>query len=488
MTIESNMSRRDFLVGAALVGGAAGLGLTACERDQEAGGVSDSTAEVAALSLAELEATRRELTAEQQEVYDAARASIEEWVAADANAITELCSKLIQAPSPSEAEDVSDCMRVVKGFCDDEKLAFQAVDYSEKLQNMISTTELDGPGAHLMLNGHLDAMPAGEEPGWERDPYSGDISDGKIWGRGASDMKCGVACEMYAYKYLAALKSKLPGKVSLTLVCDEETGYGRGTAYMFEQIPEQMAADCVLSAEPSGVESINFSSKGYIQFSVSVSTPGAIAGYANESESAILIAAQIITKMEELEDIEVQLPESMAALFANDEWLELQEYVRGEDHADLMTSVTVDACTIKGGSLYSVVAPDCTFAGAVVYPIGCPSEDLIARMQAIVDEYPEATLSIEAVDEPDYSDPTDEMVAILTDVVVDQGMEAPVTATDIAISDCRYWRYHGVPGFWYGPYGGGISTANEFVTVDDVLHTTRVLAEAGAMYLILSGK
>lgn len=340
----------------------------------------------------------------------------------------------------------------------------------------------------MMLNGHLDTMPAGEEPGWECDPFSGDVADGKIWGRGAADMKCGVACEMYAYKYLAQLKDSLPGKVSITLVGDEETGYGRGTAYMFEQIPDQMAADCVLSAEPSGVESVNFSSKGYIQFSVSVATPGAIAGYANESESAILIAAQIITKMEELEDIEVQLPENMAALFANEEWLELQEYVRGEAHEGLMKSVTVDACTIQGGSLYSVVAPDCTFAGAVVYPIGCPSDDLIARMQTIVDEHPEATLAIEAVDEPDYSDPTDEMVAILSDVIVEQGMEAPVAVPDIAISDCRYWRYDGVPGFWYGPYGEGIGGANEYVTVDDVLHTTRVLAEAGAMYLLLNGE
>lgn len=55
----------------------------------------------------------------------------------------------------------------------------------------------------MMLSGHLDTMPAGEEPGWERDPFSGDVADGKIWGRGAADMKCGVACKMYAYKYLA---------------------------------------------------------------------------------------------------------------------------------------------------------------------------------------------------------------------------------------------------------------------------------------------
>lgn len=255
---------------------------------------------------------------------------------------------------------------------------------------------------------------------------------------------------------------------------------------MLDQIPQLMDVDCVLSAEPSGVEAINFSSKGYMQFRVTVKTPGAIAGYAHESESAIAIAAKIITELKRLESFEVRFPENLTALYADNEWLELQEAVRGEAHQELMTKVTVDICTIKGGSLYSVVAPDCVFEGAVVYPIGCLSEDLISSMKSIVSRYPEAKLKIEGADEPDYSEPTDEMVAILRDVVVAQGLEEPVPVPDIAISDCRYWRYEGVPSFWYGPYGDGIGGANEWAAVDDVLHCTRVLAQAGALYLLLN--
>lgn len=125
------------------------------------------------MSWKDFQAVRRELNADQQRIYTAICVSINEWVTADFDEIVELCSRLIQAPSPSEAKDVRDCMAIVKSFCQNENLPFQAVDYSRKLQNMISTAELCGSGAHLMFNGHLDTMPAGKEPGWKDDPYSG---------------------------------------------------------------------------------------------------------------------------------------------------------------------------------------------------------------------------------------------------------------------------------------------------------------------------
>lgn len=80
-----------------------------------------------------------------------------------------------------------------------------------------------------MFNGHLDVMPAGNEQGWTDDPWSGKISDGKVWGRGTADMKCGVTASLFAFIYLTRMKDKLNGILSLTLVSDEETGYDRGT-------------------------------------------------------------------------------------------------------------------------------------------------------------------------------------------------------------------------------------------------------------------
>ena len=102
------------------------------------------------------------------------------------------------------------------------------------------------------------------------------------------------------------MKDKLNRKLSLTLVSDEETGYDRGTGYLFEKIGDEMIADCVIAGEPSGYETIIYASKGYMQFTVIVKTRGAIAGYNMESPSSIEIESNIIRDLKELEKIGVK--------------------------------------------------------------------------------------------------------------------------------------------------------------------------------------
>ena len=95
---------------------------------------------------------------------------------------------------------------------------------------------------------------------------------------------------LFAYVYLARLSDQFAGRVSISIVSDEESGLGRGTGFLFEARPDEMTADCVLAGEPSGVDAISFSSKGYLQADVIVKARGAIAGYGCESRNAIDVA------------------------------------------------------------------------------------------------------------------------------------------------------------------------------------------------------
>ena len=146
------------------------------------------------------------------------------------------------------------------------------------------------------------------------------MSEGRVWGRGAADMKAGVTAMLFAYAYLTRMHADISGRISITLASDEETGMGRGTGYMFEQIPDEMLADCVLSAEPSGTNAITFSSKGYLHFTVEVLTRGSISGYPNASASAIHIATDIIRDLQALEETTVDLPTSIAARLADEQF------------------------------------------------------------------------------------------------------------------------------------------------------------------------
>lgn len=411
------------------------------------------------------------------------RHQVDRWIEDDKDSIVNLFSALVKAKSPSPPGDTREAMALVRNFLSSQGLPFKEVAADETMPNILSTAKMPAEGRHLMFSGHLDVLPAGDEPGWTDDPWSGKVSDGRVWGRGASDMKAGVTAMLYAFAYLSRMSEDLSGTLSIALASDEETGMGRGTGYMFEQIESEMVADCVLSAEPGGTSAITFSSKGYLQFSVEVATRGAISGYPNASPSAIRIAVDIIRDLDTLEDITIELPASIADRLADPEYREWLDSTYGSSTADLIPVVSVNVGTIEGGSSPSVISPDCVFGVTVVMPVGLDPKSVFNKASEIVSRYPEANIHLEGADAADISDPEHEMTAILQQTVVQLGLPEPQMVPDIAISDLRYWRNRGIPGFWYGPDGTNVSAANESVEVEEVLHLVRTYVVASAEYL-----
>lgn len=99
-------------------------------------------------------------------------------------------------------------------------------DY-EGRPNVVGVYKGCGGGRSLLFNGHIDVIPEGAAENWEHGPWSADVADGKVYGRGASDMKSGVAAMTMALKALLDSGVKLKGDVILEYVMDEElTGNG----------------------------------------------------------------------------------------------------------------------------------------------------------------------------------------------------------------------------------------------------------------------
>lgn len=406
-----------------------------------------------------------------------------EWAESDRQRIVATCADLVRFNTSSSHGDTRQAMAYIKDFLHHEHLPCEEFAACKTMPNLLSSTAMARPGRHLMLNGHLDTMPAGREMGWTVDPFGGVLRDDKIIDRGVSDMKAGVTAMLFAYLYARRLRDRLSGTLSLSLVSDEESGWGRGTGYLFRQVPHKMRADCVLSGEPSGVDAISFASKGYIQLTVKIGTRGAIAGYSNESSNAIEVAASIIHDLKNLGNTKVILPHSVQSLLNDPAYRPRHEAVRGVGHLEQLGRVTVDVCTIKGGVLSCVIAPDCRFTLALVVPWGTDTDSLLNQAKAVIGRYAGAELSIDGVDLPDMSPPDGEMVNILSEVVTDLGQPVPVPVPDIALSDCRYWRQQGIPAYWYGPGGDLCSAANEYVRVDDLLLTVKTHALAACRYL-----
>ena len=113
--------------------------------------------------------------------------------------------------------------------------------------NIVGTLKGTGGGRSLLLNGHTDVIPVGKGEGWTDDPWSGTIRNGRIYGRGACDMKSGVASHILAVEYLKKLGLTPKGDVMINVVVDEEVS-GHGT---LDTVIRGYHADAGISGETS---------------------------------------------------------------------------------------------------------------------------------------------------------------------------------------------------------------------------------------------
>lgn len=104
-----------------------------------------------------------------------------------------------------------------------------------------------GGGRSLAFNGHVDVVPVGDASAWTHAPWGGEIDGGRLWGRGAADMKGGVACALVAMRALHRSGIELAGDVWAHVVADEEV-VGQSTRNLLKRLP---AVDAVLVAEPT---------------------------------------------------------------------------------------------------------------------------------------------------------------------------------------------------------------------------------------------
>jgi len=130
----------------------------------------------------------------------------------------------------------------------------------------------DRPLVHL--NGHFDVVPAGD--GWTIDPFAGIVKDGRIYGRGACDMKAGLACAVYAAEAIRRAGIELNGSIEVSGTVDEESGGFAGVAWLAERGHINASrTDFVIIPEPLYVDRICIGHRGVYWFEVT--TRGRIA-------------------------------------------------------------------------------------------------------------------------------------------------------------------------------------------------------------------
>ncbi len=126
----------------------------------------------------------------------------------------------------------------------------------EGIGNLYATKGSGSP--HFCFAGHTDVVPVGEASQWKNDPFEGVIKSGKLWGRGAADMKCAIAA------FISALSrfSSHSGTISLLITGDEEGDAIFGTQHVFPFLAEnELIPDLCLIGEPTSLVQVGDSLK-----------------------------------------------------------------------------------------------------------------------------------------------------------------------------------------------------------------------------------
>ena len=123
------------------------------------------------------------------------------------------------------------------------------LDFAGRPQ-LIATQRGAGGGRSLVFNGHIDVVSAEPRRAWTSDPFVAQVRDGRLYGRGACDMKGGVAAMVFALEALAALGVRLNGDLLVATNTDEESSGAGGTAL----VEHGLRADAGIVTEPTGFE------------------------------------------------------------------------------------------------------------------------------------------------------------------------------------------------------------------------------------------
>lgn len=169
--------------------------------------------------------------------------NIHQWLEDHQEEGTILLQRLVQAPSTqgneAAAQDIvaqklhDMGLQVDIWEPDGEELKKHSYFYSNRSDfsgspNVVGIMKGSGGGRSMILNGHIDVVPEGNQEQWDDDPYSGAIRDGKMYGRGVTDMKGGNVSLILAMQALQEIGIQLKGDVIFQSVIEEESG-GAGT-------------------------------------------------------------------------------------------------------------------------------------------------------------------------------------------------------------------------------------------------------------------
>jgi acetylornithine deacetylase len=352
-------------------------------------------------------------------------------------------------------------------FCDD------GISFDERINvvgrwrgSAVAEGNENGSGnvRSLILNGHVDVVPVGNQELWEASPWSGTITDGKLYGRGSCDMKSGIAAGIFAVKALQKVGFSPQKDVLIECVIGEESG-GVGT---LTSILKGYRADAAIIMEPTRLMICPVQS-GALTFRIKVPGHAIHASMRRSGVSAIEKLYQILQAVNELEQ-------------------RRHRSYHNRFFEDPMGIAPINIGTVRGGEWHSTVPNEVIVEGRYgVFPgesngaareIFANAIRWVAASDSWLRDHPPILEWIEGQFESGETDINEPIIELLASSHQEMVGTVPQFQGVPYGSDLRLFANHGnIPAVLYGP--GDVAnahTVNEFISLKDVITCSKVLA------------
>src|SRR5262249_52267076 len=150
---------------------------------------------------------------------DSRKQALLERVDRDRELLLDFFREFIRCPSPNPPGDTLKAVAHIRKLLDARGVEYRMIAPNEIMPNIVATFEAGTLGRHLPLSAHMDVFPV-DPQAWTQAPWGGALVDGKIYGRGACDMKCGTTASIFTFLYLREIKAELHGRLTLSAVSD----------------------------------------------------------------------------------------------------------------------------------------------------------------------------------------------------------------------------------------------------------------------------
>ncbi|CAN7359331.1 M20/M25/M40 family metallo-hydrolase [Rhizobium sp. LjRoot30] len=376
--------------------------------------------------------------------------------------LVDLCARLVEARSPQPVGDTTAPVTVIKAFLEQAGLQPRIVAAMPNKPNLVCSFEGTQAGPHLVLNGHLDTLNAGDEAAWTVPVFQMARNAGRLTGLGIGNMKAGSAALAMAFVGLYQQRSRLHGRITLTLVADEVVFGPHGAAFLLDNEPD-LTGDLLINAEGPGFMNLAVAEKGLLWVAVEASAPAGQGMLTRAGASATARLARFLTIVDAWNEERVAPPAGMEDLAEGQHGLRL----------------SVNAGTLQAAGFVSQVATSATAEIDFRVPPGMTIEAIEERLNIEAGRI--GGIEVRRIKgwNPNWTAIDHPLCRTVRAASESVRGKPPLSVVRLPASDAARWRARGVPAVCYGPQAELASGLDDYVFEDDVVDCAAVYMAAG---------